>query len=176
MKDAGWVLRSEVIWHKPNVLPNSQRDRPTTDHETIFLFTLEWSGYYFDAESIRERAVQAGRRRADRFGGRKYGEGVKHSDGSVFTGSDTRMCRTVWSIPTQPFRGSHYAPMPVALAERCILAGCPKGGIVLDPFAGTGTVGVAANKVGRRAILVEMDSESVALARERLKGETRVGL
>ena len=152
-----FALASGVLTHnsKPNPMPESVRDRCTKAHEYIFLLSKS-PRYYFDAEAIKEPAVQVGRVRADRMGGNKYGEGVKHSDGSVFTGSDTRNRRSVWTVTTKPYSGAHFAVFPPELPERCIKAGCPEGGTVLDPFAGAGTTLWRAKELGRKAIGIEL--------------------
>jgi DNA modification methylase len=163
----GWYLRQDIIWHKPSPMPESVRDRCTKAHEYVFLLSKN-EKYYFDAEAIKEPAVQAGRVRADRMGGNKYVEGVKHSDGSVFTGSDTRNKRSVWTVTTKPYKGAHFATFPPDLIEPCVLAGCPVGGTVLDPFGGAGTTGVVAKKYGRNAILCELNPEYANMARARI--------
>ena len=163
----GWYLRQDIIWHKPNPMPESVRDRCTKAHEYVFLLSKS-ERYHFDADAIAEPAIGADRVRADRFGGNKYTEGVKHSDGSTFTGSATRNKRDVWTIPTKGFKGAHFATFPEALVEPCILAGCPEGGTVLDPFGGSGTVGVVARRHGRNATLIELNPEYYDIASERL--------
>lgn len=166
----GWFLRSQIIWHKPNPMPESVKDRPTNAHESIFLLT-KTDRYFYDAEAVKEAATQPDRVRHDRFGGNKYGEGVKHSDGSVFTGSATRNMRNVWTVATKPFKGAHFATFPPDLVEPCIKAGSPSGGIVLDPFGGAGTTGLVANRLGRDAILCELNPEYAELSERRIKSE-----
>ena len=163
----GWYLRQDIIWHKPNPMPESVTDRCTKAHEYIFLLS-KGPRYYFDAEAIKEPAVQAGRVRSDRMGGNKYVEGVKHSDGSVFTGSETRNRRSVWTVTTKPFKGAHFATFPPDLIEPCVLAGAPIGGTVLDPFFGAGTTGLVAQKHGRRCVGIELNPEYVEIAKARL--------
>lgn len=167
LQDDGWYLRQDIIWHKPNAMPESVTDRCTKAHEYLFLLSKS-PKYYFDSKAIKEPAVQAGRVRADRMGGNKYVEGVKHSDGSVFTGSDTRNRRSVWSITTKPYKGAHFATFPPDLVEPCVAAGSRPGDTVLDPFGGSGTTAQVALQQGRSAILCELNAEYVELAKERI--------
>lgn len=167
LQDFGWYLRQELIWDKPNQMPENVPDRCTKSHEHIFLLSKS-AHYYFDQCAIREPAVQAGRVRNDRFGGNKYGKGVKHSDGSMFTGSDTRNRRSVWTVPTRPFRGAHFATFPEQLIEPCILAGAPAGGVVLDPFMGAGTTAVVAERLGRQWVGCELNPTYADMALDRI--------
>jgi DNA modification methylase len=139
----GWILRSDVIWQKPNAMPHSVVDRPSNSHEHLFLLT-RYPRYHYDSEAIREDAA----------------------DGT------TRNRRDVWSIPTKGFPGAHFAVMPEALVEPCILAGCPKGGTVLDPFAGSGTVGVVAMKNGRNFLGIELNPDYATMATCRIAAAT----
>ena len=164
----GWTLRQDIIWHKPNPMPESVKDRCTKAHEYIFLLS-KGPRYYFDSEAMKEPAAQPNRVRADRFGGNKYVEGVKHSDGSTFTGSETRNRRSVWTVTTKPFKGAHFATFPPDLIEPCVLAGCPEGGTVLDPFGGAGTTGLVAARNNRNSILCELNPEYAAMAAERVR-------
>lgn len=164
----GWYLRSDIIWAKPNPMPESVTDRPTKAHEYVFLLTKS-ERYLYDADAVREESAEPGRKRADRFGGNKYVEGVKHSDGSTFTGATHRNARSVWTIGTQPYGGAHFATMPPKLAERCILAGSLVGDTVLDPFNGAGTTGMVAMQRGRRYVGVELNPEYARLSIERWK-------
>lgn len=167
LQDDGWYLRQDIIWHKPNAMPESVTDRCTKAHEYLFLLSKS-PKYYFDSKAIKEPAVQAGRVRTDRMGGNKYVEGVKHSAGSVFTGSDTRNRRSVWSITTKPYKGAHFATFPPGLVEPCVLAGSRAGDTVLDPFGGSGTTAQVALQQGRSAILCELNADYVELAKERI--------
>jgi DNA modification methylase len=169
----GWYLRSDVIWHKPNPMPESVTDRPTKAHEYVFLLTKS-ERYYFDAASIAETSIHHGRVvKATDPGTAKNGQKGKHGQTAAgFTQHDTavgetRNARTVWSISSQPYRGAHYAVMPPALARRCVLSGCPIGGIVLDPFFGSGTVGQVCDETGRQWCGIELnpDHESQIKAR-----------
>lgn len=162
LQDDGWYLRSDIIWHKPNPMPESVTDRPTKSHEYIFLLTRS-SKYYYDADAIREPLAEV--TLADkRLGASGTGRDRYSSDGlascpSGFTGANMngRNKRTVWTVATQPFSGSHFATFPEKLIEPCILAGCPAGGTVLDPFGGSGTTAKVAIKHGRNAILIELN-------------------
>ena len=122
----GWWLRQDIIWHKPNPMPESVRDRCTKAHEYVFLLTKS-ERYYYDAEAVSEPSAQPERRRSDRFGGNKHnGKTTLHSDGSIFTGSTSRNRRSVWTVTTKPYSGAHFATMPPDLVEPCIKAGCPE--------------------------------------------------
>jgi DNA modification methylase len=171
----GWYLRQDIIWHKPNPMPESVTDRCTKAHEYLFLLSKS-ERYYYDSEAMQEQAVQPDRKRMDRIGGNKYVEGVKHSDGSVFTGANTRNRRSVWTVNTRPYRGAHFATFPPALIEPCILAGCPKGGTVLDPFGGSGTTAEVALKSGRNVVLNELNPEYIKLAEARIAEATKQGV
>lgn len=140
----GWWLRSDIIWAKTNPMPESITDRPTKSHEYLFLLAKS-ERYRYDAEAIAEPAV----------GG---------------TYKATRNRRTVWSIASEPFLGAHFAVMPQALVEPCILAGSKPGDLVLDPFAGSGTVGVVALRHGRRFLGLELNPEYCEMARNRISG------
>lgn len=164
----GWYLRQDIVWSKPNPMPEPVKDRCTRAHEYLFLLSKR-PRYYFDAKAMKERAVQAGRVRADRMGGNKYMEGVKHSDGAIFTGSDTRNRRSVWTVTTKPFKGAHFATFPPDLIEPCVLAGCPVGGTVLDPFGGSGTTAGVAIAHGRKAILCELNPNYASLVPARVQ-------
>lgn len=147
----GWWLRSEIIWEKPNALPASVNDRPTCAHEHVFLLAKS-PVYFFNMNAVREPYVSAER------AGRPI-------SGSSFRGQ--RNMRTVWRIPTERTGTEHTAPMPRALARRCVLAGSAMGDDVLDPFGGSGTVGIVCEEDGRRATLIDLDERSTALARRR---------
>lgn len=136
----GWYLRSDIIWHKPNCQPESVKDRVTVSHEYIFMLSKS-EKYYFDQAAIKERTA----------------------DGKSFKNK-----RTVWQINTEPCKEAHFAVFPRALVRPCLLAGSPKGGLVLDPFFGSGTVGVVAIETGRKCVGVELKSEYIDIARQRL--------
>jgi site-specific DNA-methyltransferase (adenine-specific) len=171
----GWYLRQDIIWHKPNPMPESVRDRCTKAHEYIFLLAKS-ERYHFDSEAIAEEAVQAGRVRQDRVGGEKYVEGVKHSDGAIFTGIATRNKRSVWTVNTKPYSGAHFATFPPELIRPCIRAGAPVGGMVLDPFGGSGTTGQVAIEEGRHAILCELNPDYVQLINQRTSVNLSLGI
>lgn len=167
----GWFLRSDIIWHKPNPMPESVTDRPTSAHEHVFLLTKS-ARYFYDAAAIAEAAefpeltrrvdTGAGDGRLDR--GMYSGRSGTRTDG-------TRNARNVWTIATQPYSGAHFATMPPVLAERCIRAGSKPGDTVLDPFGGAGTTGLVADRLGRSAVLCELNPEYANLARERIRAD-----
>ena len=162
----GWYLRQDIIWHKPNPMPESVRDRCTKAHEYVFLLS-KGPRYYFDAEAMREPAVQAGRVRNDKIGGNK-GDDVHHSPGGQFTGAETRNRRSVWTVATRPYKGAHFATFPPDLIEPCILAGSRPGDIVLDPFMGSGTTAMVAVQHGRKYLGCELNPAYEALQKERI--------
>ena len=174
----GWYLRQDIIWAKPNPMPESVKDRCTKSHEYLFLLTKS-SKYYFDNQAIKEPSVSNVGNAKIRFGGNKYGDSTdpKHvtKSGNVWEPSETRNKRDVWNIPTKPFKGAHFAVMPEALVEPCILAGSREGDLVLDPFAGSGTVGVVALREGRKFIGAELNSEYAAIAVERIGLGAEIG-
>lgn len=167
----GWYLRQDIIWHKPNPMPESVTDRCTKAHEYIFLLSKS-ARYYFDNEAIKEPSVdrtkELGRAvRKRNSGGRTDGYTV--ASGTVGNGL-VRNRRDVWTVTTKPYAGAHFATFPPDLIRPCILAGCPVGGTVLDPFGGSGTVAEVAAKAGRNAVLVELNPQYVALAEARMDG------
>jgi DNA modification methylase len=164
----GWYLRQDIIWHKPNPMPESVRDRCTKSHEYVFLLSKS-ERYFFDSEAMKEPAAQPVRKRADRFGGNKYtGKTTMHSDGSIFTGSEMRNRRSVWTVATRPYKGAHFATFPPALIEPCILAGSRFGDVVLDPFMGSGTTAAVALQHKRQYLGCELNPEYGALQQERI--------
>jgi DNA modification methylase len=204
----GWYLRSEIVWAKPNPMPESVRDRPTSAHEKVYMFaksgkttiwksrdTLEWSNmpdlsetvlddfdqpmprwqghsYFYDADAVKEPGSNRspGNHRHKYINGdpknRNKAAGLLKISNNIYK---TRNMRNVWTIGNKPFKGAHFAVFPPALVEPCIKAGCPKGGIVLDPFGGSGTVGLVARSLGRHAILIELNQDYAQMARERLE-------
>ena len=173
----GWFLRSQIIWHKPNPMPESVTDRPTSAHERVFLLTKS-ERYFYDADAIAEQATnRPSGNKAKSWGSNETnvrGEGsgaVETTRGFVFDGSETRNARNVWTIASQPYSGAHFATMPPALVERRLLAGCPGGGHALDPFGGAGTTGLVADRLGRDATLIELNPDYVGLQRERISGD-----
>lgn len=209
----GWYLRQDIIWSKPNPMPESVQDRCTKAHEYIFLLS-KGPKYHFDARAIAEplsstsvaRLSQTGideQQGSDRVPGKTNGpmRAVYAGSDKSYTGkatkdfeaggaqnaSDvkrrivdrinageivTRNKRSVWEVTTQPFAQAHFATFPPALIEPCILAGCPEGGTVLDPFGGAGTTGLVADRHGRNAVLIELNPEYAAMAERRIKGDS----
>lgn len=172
LQDDGWILRNDIIWHKPNAMPESVKDRLSNRHEHLFLFTKS-ERYWFDLDPIREQAATA-----DRNGPRRsYAPGSTSSMGpegehrimsGPFAGlplnDKGKNPGDIWTIATQPFPGAHFATMPSALAERALLAGCKPGGVVLDPFSGSGTTGMAAAKHGRGYVGIDVNVDYLDLS------------
>ncbi|MGE8943316.1 DNA-methyltransferase [Leptospira interrogans] len=172
----GWYLRQDIIWHKPNPMPESVRDRCTKAHEYIFLLS-KGPRYFFDADAIKEPSVYDGPPKPGKQAQTAYTGLAVHSGQLGVGGADgKRNKRSVWTISTKPFKGAHFATFPPDLIEPCILAGCPQGGTVLDPFGGAGTTGLVAQAHGRNAILCELNPEYAALARERIDEATATPL
>lgn len=169
----GWYLRQDIIWAKPNPMPESVTDRCTKSHEYLFLLSKS-PRYYFDNQSIKEQSVSDIGDAKIRFGGGKYGDSddPKHAtkSGNVYVPPEDglRNKRDVWTIPTQPFAGAHFAVMPEALVEPCVLAGSKVGDTVLDPFMGSGTVGLVSLEYGREFVGVELNPEYAELAKKRM--------
>jgi len=164
LQDFGWTLRQDIIWHKPNPMPESVKDRCTKSHEYIFLLSKK-PHYYFDVESISEPAIYAGDDRGARSDSRR---GTEANSVSGKTG-ETRNKRDVWSINTKPYKGAHFAVYPEELIEPMVMAGSRVGDIVLDPFFGSGTTGAVAQKLGRQYIGCELNPEYEVLQKERLQ-------
>lgn len=157
----GWYLRQDIIWHKPNPMPESVQDRCTKAHEYIFLMSKSQK-YYYDHEAIKEAAIHEGR--IVKASGTDAKNGAKGDFGAIaagFTTHDTlvtdRNKRSVWTVTTKPYAGAHFAVFPSDLIEPCILAGAPVGGIVLDPFMGSGTTAQVAQNLGRQYIGCELN-------------------
>lgn len=185
----GWYLRSDIIWSKPNPMPESVTDRPTRAHE--YLFLMSKSGrYFYDAAAIKEPAkyIDTGNgttiyKDARSYGGKhsdkQRGHGRRHAGFNdrwdKITKEEQRACgankRSVWEIATRPFPEAHFATFPEKLIEPCILAGSPKGGIVLDPFFGSGTVGKRAKELSRKWCGIELNPAYVKIAEDRLRQE-----
>lgn len=163
----GWWLRQEIIWAKPNPMPESVTDRCTKSHEHIFLLSKS-PKYYFDSRAIAEPATSTDETERDRDGTRLNNTPGRTRMGGLKTNHyKTRNKRSVWNISTKPYKGAHFATFPPDLIEPCILAGCPKGGVVLDPFGGSGTTAQVAITHGRRVILCELNPEYIQLIHER---------
>jgi len=183
LQDAGWHLRADIIWHKPNAMPSSVRTRPTTDHEYLFLLS-KLASYHYDADAIREPHVTFTERSRMRGGRGHFGKragtperGKNQGNGNLhdarwdeYFHPAGRNRRTVWSVPLGKFREAHFAVFPEALIEPCVKAGCPPGGVVLDPFMGSGTTAVVCRRLGRHFLGFELIPEYVELARRRLAG------
>ncbi len=171
LQEDGWVLRCDVIWAKPNAMPESVTDRPTKAHEYIFLFSKSQT-YYYDSESVKEKAVYQDDRIRDREHTKLNNTpGRRRSAGLKTNHYDSRNLRSVWTFNTQPYPDAHFAVFPEELPTRCIKAGCPVGGIVLDPFAGSGTTGAVARALGRSSIMIELNPEYVKLIEERTESK-----
>jgi len=218
LQDDGWYLRQDIIWNKPNPMPESVRDRCTKAHEYIFLLSKS-ERYFYDYESVKEQAEYAGpnspqsiaspygqgfTRKAKSVGGWdtgtgnhstiEYNRGTRKSGnkerkprpdspeshtggqaGSVPWEGNTRNKRSVWTVSTRPYPEAHFATYPPELIVPCVLAGCPEGGVVLDPFAGSGTTGEVASIHGRRSILIELNPEYLELAKTRVTDAQKQG-
>ena len=208
LQDDGWWVRSEIIWHKPNPMPESVTDRPASSHEKIWLLTKS-ARYFYDADAVRVAAAESsiqrwaqdiesqdGSERAN--GGRKSNGNMKavggpkkdkqRGQGRRHAGFNDRWdamskeeqqsnganLRNVWTVPTKGFSEAHFATFPPTLIEPCIKAGCPKGGIVLDPFGGAGTTGLVADRLGRDCILIELNPEYAEMARRRIEDDAGI--
>jgi DNA modification methylase len=162
----GWYLRQDIIWSKPNPMPESVTDRCTKAHEYVFLLTKS-PRYYYDKDAVSEEYADATVKR---------GKSIRQvsADGTVTTRGNgepvegRRNRRSVWTVATKPFRGAHFAVMPEALVEPCVLAGSAEGDLVLDPFAGSGTVGVVALRHGRNFVGVELNADYAKVAQDRI--------
>ena len=172
----GWWLRSDIIWAKPNPMPESVTDRPTKAHEYIFLLSKS-DRYFYDNEAIKEPAsnegklVSLGDKSFSR--GQAKGKGIKPSgngNADEYLVPAGRNKRTVWNITTKPYKEAHFATFPPELPEICIKAGCPQGGTVLDPFAGAGTTLYVAEQLGRNSIGIELNPDYCDIIRRRMAG------
>jgi DNA modification methylase len=170
----GWYLRSEIIWNKPNPMPESVTDRPTKSHEQIFLLAKS-ERYYYDAEAIKEPATDTGRingrdGRNEDASARPPGTNPRTLKRLDYT-EIGRNKRSVWTVTTNAYPGAHFATFSEELIEPCIKAGCPAGGLVLDPFAGSGTTAAVARRFACRALLIDINEEYCKMAAERLAQE-----
>jgi DNA modification methylase len=173
----GWYLRSDIIWHKPNPMPESVTDRPTSAHEHVFLLTKR-DRYFYDAGAIAEEATAYEH-------GQRYGntpslgaaiipnrnDSRPRMQGGIAPGRETRNARNVWTIATQPNSLAHFAMMPAELAERCIKAGSKPGDTILDPFAGAGTTLLVADRLQRHGVGIELNPANGDLARNRVRDD-----
>ena len=185
LRDSGWYLRNDIIWMQENPMPESCKDRCSRCYEHIFLLSKSRK-YFFDAKAISEPIAPATAERLKRGmkGGNKYGKPVPgqpqtqtinrpraHGEITDSMINPMRNKRDVWVVNTVPFKGGHYAAYPPKLVEPCLLAGCPEGGIVLDPFFGSGTTGMVAKQLNRHYIGIELNPEYAELAKARIGGE-----
>jgi len=162
----GWYLRQDIIWHKTNPMPESVTDRCTKAHEYIFLLSKSQK-YYYDYEAVKEETGREGGK--PRVFGAKEQEGTMRNDvGMRFVDDGTRNKRSVWTVSTKPTTIAHFATFPPDLIEPCVLAGCPVGGTVLDPFGGSGTTGGVAMRNGRKSILCELNPKYVGIMEQRI--------
>lgn len=181
LQEDGWWIRSEIIWHKPNPMPESIKDRPTSAHEKIWLITKN-KKYYYNADAIREPCTEStkqryksgwnGNEKRDYVSGKqnhfsKY-IGTEKSKQDALKGKNKR---NVWTITTKSCKEAHFATFPKDLIEPCIKAGCPEGGVVLDPFGGSGTTGIVAKSLNRTAILIELNPSYIEIAKKRIDKE-----
>lgn len=192
----GWYLRSDIIWSKPNPMPESVTDRPTKSHEYVFLMSKS-ERYFYDADAIKEKAAYPNGANSPQSIASPYGQGftrnaAKVGDGRKDLRSDVesrhrasipggqsmqaepdgrRNKRSVWTIATAPFSEAHFATFPPELPELCIKAGCPVGGTVLDPFSGAGTTALVADRLQRNAIGIELNPEYAAMSERRINGD-----
>lgn len=174
----GWYLRQDIIWHKPNPMPESVQDRCTKAHEYVFLLSKS-DRYFYDNQAIAEPVAESSVKRLtqpniENQSGSNRVPGKTNGPMKAVGNCDSRNRRTVWTINTQPFRGAHFATFPVELPKLCILAGTKAGDVVLDPFGGSGTTGQVALELGRSVILCELNPEYIALIRQRCT--TTIGL
>lgn len=182
LQDDGWILRSEIIWYKPNCMPESVNDRPTKAHETVFLFAKS-PHYFYDADAIKEKAYSGQLARSFRGGAYVHGATFDNSSGGNRTVKGNqkieglqRNKRTVWTVATKPFKDAHFATFPEGLIEPMILAGSARGGVVFDPFMGAGTTALVARKWGRHYIGSELNPEYVEIAMRRLAQPQQLAL
>jgi DNA modification methylase len=175
----GWYLRSDIIWAKPNPMPESVTDRPTKSHEYVFLLAKS-ERYFFDQDAVRENGADTIYTQ-DRYKYKPSPAGKHDLNGDTnisssdfaqyFTKDGKRNIRTVWTIPTQPYPDAHFATFPQDLVKPCVLAGSHPGDVVLDPFAGSGTALYVAKELGRRGIGIELNTSYIDLSAKRLRQE-----
>jgi DNA modification methylase len=164
----GWYLRQDIIWHKPNPMPESVTDRCTKAHEYIFLMTKK-PNYYFNNEAMREPGVMPAGTKGARGSTERQGQkgvNARPPEYKIYDGFRNR--RSVWSVTVKPYKEAHFATFPKELIEPCVLAGCPKDGTILDPFGGSGTTAEVAIQNGRNALLIELNPEYIELAKTRI--------
>lgn len=183
LQDDGWILRNAIIWHKPNAMPESVTDRLACRYEHLFLFSKS-ARYWFDLDPIREPLIasdtvgrtfggntpEVGRRPGNRYGVTRPGDNREQGDDHDAADPRGRNPGDLWTISTKPFAEAHFAVMPPELAERCVLAGCKPGGTLLDPFSGSGTTGMVAQRHGRRYVGIDLNRDYLDLSlRTRLR-------
>jgi DNA modification methylase len=175
----GWYLRSDIIWHKPNPMPESVIDRPTKAHEYIFLMAKSAKYYYNDiviSEPLQGKDERQWADNYDNVGSILQGEsnaGIKRTKrySDKYDTVPRRKRRSVWTVPTYPYPEAHFATFPEKLIEPCVLAGCPEGGVILDPFGGSGAVAKVALRARRNFVLIELNKDYCAIAERRIKAE-----
>ena len=178
LQSDGWYLRQDIIWHKPNPMPESVQDRCTKSHEYIFLLTKS-PKYFYDIDAIKEKAIYGkdlGLLRSSVVNGNPYGEQAKSriesGVDSKTAGDGYRNKRSVWKMNTSSVKDAHFATFPIELPITCIKAGCPEGGVVLDPFFGSGTTGIAAQELSRHWVGIELNPEYIEIAERRTSQTT----
>lgn len=174
LQDDGWTLRQDIVWAKQNCLPDPARDRPSRAHEYVFLFSKSRK-YWFDVDAIREESDPNQQAHNEKYA-REYeghtaraattGQPGNVNNAGIHSrpGKGGRPSRSVWSIPAQPFAEAHFAVMPLGLADRCVMAGCKPDGTVLDPFSGSGTTGLAATRLGRKYVGIDLNAAYLDLS------------
>lgn len=169
LREDGWYLRQDIIWHKPNPMPESVRDRCTKSHEYIFLLSKSRK-YYYNYKAIQEPTTTYDSNIRNRdIGKMNNTPGRSHMNGLKHNMYKVRNKRDVWSVPVRPFKGAHFATFPEELIKPCVLAGSRENGIVLDPFFGSGTTGVVATRFNRDFIGIELNSDYIDIAKRRLE-------
>lgn len=176
MCNRGWILRNEIIWHKPNAMPSSVKDRFSVDFEKLFFFVKD-KKYYFEQqlEPVKEISIKRAKygwhgtklAHGDNYAGLKGTEAM----GDRYCNPKGRNKRSVWSVPTKGFKGAHFATYPEKLIETPILAGCPENGIVLDPFMGSGTTAIVSKRLNRNYVGIELNKEYIKIANKRINEE-----
>jgi len=171
LRKDGWYLRQDIIWHKPNPMPESVTDRCTKAHEYVFLLSKS-EQYYFDQDEIMEKVAQSSIDRLSqnnlfRQAGSNRVPGKTNGNMKAVGSRELRNKRSVWTINTRPYREAHFATFPPALIAPMIVAGCQSGGIVLDPFGGSGTTGEVAESLGRNSILIELNPKYIEIQERR---------
>lgn len=168
----GWYLRLDIIWSKPNPMPESVTDRPTKAHEYLFLLSKS-ARYLYNHKAIKEQSIGTSSR--PRFGGSKYGDDERPESrtksGNEYSDSGSRNKRSVWTVSSQPFAGAHFATFPPKLIEPCILAGSEPGDTILDPFSGSGTTGMVALRHDRSYVGIELNPDYAAMSRDRIRDD-----